>query len=156
MKSIPKNLKGGQYWHVIYECRPDIILINPTATGFYAFGQDMVWDLSAVGEWLAEVDIAHAEYDGEQMEEFGYQNAYCLTCGSCGIEGCCPPTRCMVFTCRHSKTYFEDYDSLRNQWGVMFDFIKRHQHQTENMKYRLKNGKKRKRRLNQDNLNGRV
>lgn len=125
MNTIPKNLKGGQYWHVIYECRPDIILINPKCTGFFALGQDAVWDLSAVSEWINEVDIAHVEYDGVVEAEYGYQSDYCLTCGSCGIDGCCPPTRCAVFTCRHSKTYFEDYQIMQKQWSIMHDFIRR-------------------------------
>ena len=124
MNKIPETLKGGQFWHVLYECRPTIITISPDGKGFFAFGQDVLWDLSAVTEWYAEVDIAHVEYDGEVISERGYEASNCLTCGSCGIEGCCPPTRCMVFTCRHSEMYFKDYEILQKQWGILYDFVK--------------------------------
>jgi hypothetical protein len=109
--------KAGQFWHVVYEGRFTIVEIATDGEHFWALGQGALWHISGVAEWIREIPIAHVE----QMEDA--IDGYCLTCGSCGIPGCCAPTKCAVFTCAHSNVYFEDYKCLQDQWGLMHDFI---------------------------------
>ena len=40
MSNIPKDLKAGQFWHVLYEGRFAIIEIAVSGNGFWAHGQD--------------------------------------------------------------------------------------------------------------------
>lgn len=37
------------------------------------------------------------------MEEENFESPYCLTCGSCGEEGCCPPS-----TCKYGLNYINN------------------------------------------------
>lgn len=57
MSNIPKDLKAGQFWHVLYEGRFAIIEIAANGTGFWAHGQDACWDFTAVSEWYNEIPI---------------------------------------------------------------------------------------------------
>lgn len=41
----------GQIWLVDYECREDAIRISHSNTGFFAFGQDVVWSLDNITKW---------------------------------------------------------------------------------------------------------
>lgn len=62
---IPSNVKAGQFWHVIYECRPTIVEIAPSGKGFFAFGQDVIWDLSAVADWINQIHLLKSNYEEE-------------------------------------------------------------------------------------------
>lgn len=45
------QIKPDQIWLVDYECRTDAIRISLDNKGFYAFGQEPCWSLSAIGAW---------------------------------------------------------------------------------------------------------
>lgn len=48
--TIPQT-KPDQIWLVDYECRTDAVRISLDNKGFYAFGQEPCWALSAIGTW---------------------------------------------------------------------------------------------------------
>jgi hypothetical protein len=72
-KMDKKEPQAGEFWHVVYECRDTIVevvkvtkikvdhignrVLIDNGLGFYAFGQDAIWDLSAAAEWIQEVVI---------------------------------------------------------------------------------------------------
>jgi hypothetical protein len=68
---IPPNIAPGQFWHVIYECRDTIVEITPRGNSFYALGQDGIWGLSAVAEWvkLIEIDVNASKIQRDQNDE---------------------------------------------------------------------------------------
>ena len=37
------------------------------------------------------------------LEDDEFESPYCPTCGSCGVDGCCPPT-----TCKYGVDYIND------------------------------------------------
>ena len=39
-------------------------------------------------------DLVHARNEILNKQQHKEDSPYCPTCGSCGEEGCCPPTRC--------------------------------------------------------------
>lgn len=131
MSNIPKNLKGGHYWHVVYEGRYDIIKISPKADGFFAIGQDALWGLENVTQWINEINIAYIEEYGE----YSYESDYCLTCGSCGETGCCSPNRCIAVVCRYGETNLKDYKYLNDSYETMknaLDEISKHKETVPN------------------------
>ncbi len=44
--------RGGQIWIVTYELRTEAIRIGAGNNGFFAPGQEPLWDFSAVQEWI--------------------------------------------------------------------------------------------------------
>jgi len=63
------QIKPGQIWLVIYECRVDAVRISLSGDGFFAPGQEVLWSLSAVQQWL------HCAYDPhcDQDERFALE-----------------------------------------------------------------------------------
>lgn len=49
-------MKPNSFWMVWYECRPSVVQISLCGRGFYALGQDAVWDLSAA-EFVKEIQV---------------------------------------------------------------------------------------------------
>ena len=70
------NLKPNSYWLVLHEQRPDIVLISPSGNGFFALGQEALWDLSAVSQWLMEIPIQKL-FDNIQQDKNFLTPAQC-------------------------------------------------------------------------------
>lgn len=47
----------GSLWLVVYECRANVVRVAPDGRGFFAPGQEPLWEFSAVTEWVAEVRL---------------------------------------------------------------------------------------------------
>jgi len=62
-QAIPPTLKANQIWLVIYECRVEAIRISLSGKGFFAPGQEPIWMLNNVQEWIKCL------YDPELEEE---------------------------------------------------------------------------------------
>ena len=47
----------------------------------------------------------------EEILEEEFESPYCKNCGSCGNEGCCPPTMCTFEKdCKYKETYLQDLE----------------------------------------------
>ena len=46
---------------------------------------------------------------------------YCPTCGACGIDGCCPPSKCQHGYCLYGDTYASDFEYYRKFVRAMWD-----------------------------------
>ena len=49
----------------------------------------------------------------KELEEEG--NIYCPTCGSCGVEECCPPDKCEHLKCFYGESYAKSYRDLEKE-----------------------------------------
>lgn len=47
--------KPNSFWLVVYECRLTVVTVSPQGDGFFAPGQEPLWALSAVTEWIREI-----------------------------------------------------------------------------------------------------
>ena len=55
---------------------------------------------------FSDLDKAIAEYGAVEAYE---QEVYCPTCGSCGVDGCCSPTKCERVRCLYGEDCVESY-----------------------------------------------
>ena len=51
----PAFVKPGTYWKVVYECRRTIIYVSSFSDGFFACGQEPLWKMNNINEWIEEV-----------------------------------------------------------------------------------------------------
>jgi len=52
---IPNNVKPNSLWLVVYECRYDVIRVSPDGNGFFAPGQEPLWQFDCIAEWIKEI-----------------------------------------------------------------------------------------------------
>ena len=62
-KAAEKPLGGhftprpNSMWLVIYECRYDVVRVSAKGDGFFAPGQEVLWNFDAVTSWVSEIKI---------------------------------------------------------------------------------------------------
>ena len=47
--------RPGSIWLVVYECRYDVVRVSADGKGFFAPGQEPLWGLNNVTEWVREI-----------------------------------------------------------------------------------------------------
>lgn len=57
IKSRPLYVKTDSMWLVEYECRYEVIHVSPLGDGFFAPGQEILWDFSCVQKWIKEIKV---------------------------------------------------------------------------------------------------
>jgi hypothetical protein len=58
-----------------------------------------------------ENDLKDFELELKERREFGHAD-YCVTCGSCGEDGCCSPSKCVMVKCLHGEGNKNSYTDL--------------------------------------------
>lgn len=53
--NTPSFVKPDTYWKVVYECRDAVIYVSPFSDGFFACGQEPLWNMNNITEWIEEV-----------------------------------------------------------------------------------------------------
>lgn len=56
-------------------------------------------------------------------EELFPHSVYCESCGACGVEGCCPPTKCETIKCMYGDRYKKDYSYAMELTNQLWDLI---------------------------------